>query len=111
MTPFTAAGATQALEDAGALLVLFKDIKSEIGREGEGEEGKGEERKGEVERRLRLYDRVRNARGTRIQTGMALPFKGGRRNPLTDENVSRSCSFCDRDGREIGMREELILKM
>ncbi|CZR55267.1 uncharacterized protein PAC_05154 [Phialocephala subalpina] len=59
MTPFTAAGATQALEDAGALLGLFKDLK-----DGEGEVG----------RRLGL-------------TGSTTPFKDGRRNPLADENL------------------------
>lgn len=85
MMPFTAAGATQALEDAGALLGLFKDIRSETRDEKEGEgEGKGER---EIERRLRLFDRVRCVRGTRIQTGSALPYKDGRKNPLTDENL------------------------
>ncbi|TVY82872.1 FAD-dependent monooxygenase OpS4, partial [Lachnellula suecica] len=43
MTPFTAQGATQALEDAGALLGLFKNISS----------------KEQLSQRLEMYERVR----------------------------------------------------
>jgi 2-polyprenyl-6-methoxyphenol hydroxylase-like FAD-dependent oxidoreductase len=74
MTPFTAAGATQALEDAGTLLGLFKNIKT----------------KEEVKERLGYYDKVRLVRATRIQTGSSMPFKDGRRNGLVDESVSFS---------------------
>ncbi len=74
MTPFTAAGATQAIEDAGALLGLFKNIHD----------------KSDAERRLKMYDLVRLVRATRIQIGSTLPFKDGRKNPLADEYVSSS---------------------
>lgn len=72
MSPFTAAGATQALEDAGAFLGLFADIKG----------------KEDVERRIEAYDKVRLVRASRIQTGSTMPFKDGRKNPLAAVSVS-----------------------
>jgi hypothetical protein len=66
MTPFTAQGAAQALEDAGALLGLFANITS----------------RNMLIERLAMYDEVRLVRATRIQTGVSLPFKNGDPNPL-----------------------------
>lgn len=76
MTPFTAAGATQGLEDAGALLGLLKDLKG----------------KEETETRLALYDSVRLVRASRIQLGSSTPYKDGKKHPLADEYVSFSFS-------------------
>jgi 2-polyprenyl-6-methoxyphenol hydroxylase-like FAD-dependent oxidoreductase len=66
MTPFTAQGANQALEDAGALLGLFSNITS----------------KDLLVQRLAMYDKVRLVRATRIQTGASPPYKNGDPNPL-----------------------------
>jgi len=67
VTPFTAQGANQALEDAGALLGLFSNITS----------------KDMLAQRLAMYDKVRLVRATRIQTGASRPYKNGDPNPLT----------------------------
>lgn len=68
MTPFTAAGATQALEDAGALLTLFSNIGSET----------------DLERRMQMYNKARYIRASRIQLGSILPLKNGQPNPLLE---------------------------
>ncbi|KAF4630292.1 hypothetical protein G7Y89_g7841 [Cudoniella acicularis] len=65
MTPFTGQGATQALEDAGALLVLLSNIKS----------------KAEVPRRLEMFNKIRVARASRIQVDASTPLNKGV-NPL-----------------------------
>lgn len=68
MTPFTAAGATQALEDAGALLALFSNISS----------------KAVLDSRIQLYNDARYVRASRIQLSSIMPLKDGQQNPLMD---------------------------
>lgn len=84
MTPFTAAGATQALEDAGALLTLFSNLTS----------------KSDIPERTKLLDKVRVVRASRIQLGTVQPLKDGSDNPLKvvaeelmqrDEGLPESC--------------------
>lgn len=67
-TPFTAAGATQALEDAGALMALFSNISSDA----------------ELEKRLQMYNKARHVRASRVQLGSVLPLKNGQPNPLME---------------------------
>lgn len=79
MTPFTAAGAVQALEDAGALLALFSDLTS----------------LSQVAERLQIFDEVRVVRATRIQLGTVMPLVDGSENPL--KKVAEELSKRDSD--------------
>lgn len=66
MTPMTAQGGTQALEDAGALHALFANIPSFSS----------------LPERMVLYNKVRLIRASRIQLGVVMPLKNGDVNPL-----------------------------
>jgi salicylate hydroxylase len=77
MTPFTAQGATQALEDAGALLGLFSNISS----------------KDQLSSRLQMFEKVRLARSARVQSSASTPLRSGKPNPL----VERKQEYQDRD--------------
>lgn len=66
MTPFTAQGATQALEDAGALLGIFSNMTS----------------KDQLEDRLKMYEKVRLARSARVQSSASTSLRSGKPNPL-----------------------------
>jgi 2-polyprenyl-6-methoxyphenol hydroxylase-like FAD-dependent oxidoreductase len=66
MTPFTAQGATMALEDAGALLAIFSNISS----------------KDDLPKRMQAYNKVRLARATRTMSSNSFPLRNGRPNPL-----------------------------
>lgn len=79
MTPFTAAGATQALEDAGALLALFTDLSTRT----------------QLSERMEMFDEVRVARATRVQLCACMPLKGGSPNP--PHEIARGLEIKDKD--------------
>lgn len=77
MTPFTAQGATQTLEDAGALLSVFSNLNS----------------KGDLPKRMQAYDKVRITRTRRIQSSSSTALRSGKPNPL----VERKQEYEDED--------------
>jgi hypothetical protein len=70
MTPATAAGGTQALEDAGALLSLFSNFSVT------------KDKSALIAERMRMFDKVRLFRASRIQVGALFPPSDGTENPL-----------------------------
>lgn len=71
MTPATAAGATQAFEDAGALLSLFSNLAST------------NDKSTVISEKMNLFNKVRLIRASRIQIGALFPPPDGTKNQLT----------------------------
>jgi len=83
--PFAAQGANAALEDAGALLCLFKDIKSVE----------------QLPHRIQIFDEIRRMRASRIQTISTVP-PGSQLSPDTQARLEEFATEDDMDGSNYG---------